>query len=69
MYYGAYDCGATIIRIKVGDEVMTVMMVTVVVVLIMSEALPYVVLMIFRIRERVIDISSWLEVEHPGGPF
>ena len=45
------------------------MAVVLVVVMIMSEALPYVVLMIFRIRERVIDISSWLEVEHPGGPF
>ena len=48
---------------------MIVMMMTVVVViLIMPEALLYV-LMIFRIRERVIDISSWLEVEHPGGPI
>ena len=43
------------------------MMMTVVVVMIMSEALLYVVLMIFGIRERVTDISSWLEVEHPGG--
>ena len=49
--------------------VMSVMMMTVVVViLIMPEALLYV-LMIFRIRERVIDISSWLEVERPGGPI
>ena len=46
---------------------MVMMTVVVVVVMIMSEALPYVVLMLFRIRERVIDISSWLEVEHPGG--
>ena len=49
--------------------VMSVMMMTVVVVMIMPEALLYVVLMIFRIRERVIDISSWLEVERPGGPI
>ena len=49
--------------------VMVVMMMSVVVVMIMSIALLYVVLMIFRIRERVTDISSWLEVEHPGGPI